>query len=389
LFSARVHHPEVKMPAPELGHLPIRAFILAGVLGIFACAPDQNPTGPTNSHNFTETTSGGYRAVFLPTLGGPNGEAYDLNSADWIVGQSQISDGINGFPGIFRATLWVNRVPRDLGTLGGSESRANAISESGRIVGEAQTSDGSLRPFIWTNGVMRNLGTLPGGQGGSANDINSNGVVVGWAWNASGDQRAFKWHRGVMTDLGTLGGSYSLAFGINSHGHIVGVAENAFGVSRAVLWKDGKTIVLPQLGSRDGPALPDNEAHAINDDGQIVGYSRNRDGLQRAVLWENGTIRDLGVLRGDLSGFAADINAAGHVVGVSNCGGPGCPNLPETRQRAFLWNGKMRNLGTKTPEPHLAWGINRDGDFVGRSLDPEADPELGDHRIRATLWTRE
>jgi probable HAF family extracellular repeat protein len=363
-----------------LAPVPIRPLVLAGVLGVFACAPDQNPTGPADSANFTATTSGGYRAIFLPTLGGPNGHAYDVNSADWIVGESQKDDGMNGFPGAFRATLWVNRRPRDLGTLGGSESRANAINESGKIVGEAQRSDGGLRPFLWTNGVMRDLGTLPGGQGGSAQAINSAGVVVGWAWNAAGDQHAFKWHRGVMTDLGTLGGAYSAAFGINSFGHIVGVAENAFGVFRAVLWKDGKKIVLPQLGSRHSGAHPDNEAHAINDDGQIVGYSRNRHGHQRAVLWENGTIRELGVLPGDLGSFAADINGAGRVVGHSHCGGFGCA-LPDEGSLAFLWNGQMRNLGAKAPKPNNAWGINRDGDVVGRSPHPEG--------WRATLWTRE
>ena len=371
------------MASRELGHPPIRAFVLAGVLGIFACGPDSDPTGPADSAGFTETTSGGYHAVFLPTLGGTNGEAYDLNSADWIVGQSETSDGI------FRATLWVNRRSRDLGTLGGSSSRANAISESGRIVGEASTSDGSLHPFLWTNGVMRDLGALPGGQGGSAQAINSAGVVVGWAWNAAGDQRAFKWHRGVMTDLGTLGGVTSAALGINSFGHIVGYAENAFGVFRAVLWKDGKKIVLPQLGSRHSRVHPDNEAHAINDDGQIVGFSRTREGEHHAVLWENGTIRDLGVLPGDHDSFAADINGAGHIAGHTSCtaGSIGCG--AESRDRAFLWNGQLRNLGPKAPIPNVAWGINRDNDIVGRSLHPEANPEFGDYRWRATLWTRE
>jgi probable HAF family extracellular repeat protein len=355
------------MATLESGHFSTRRLVLAGVmLGLFACAPDQEPTGPGESANLSEATSTAYQAVFLPTLGGTSGDAADLNAADQIVGQTETSDGF------FRATLWENRVPRDLGTLGGLHSRAYDISESGRIVGEAETSSGDPHAFLWTNGVMRDLGTL-GGRHSAAHGINSAGVVVGWANLPEGPQHAFKWERGVMTDLGTLGGRGSAALGINSFGHIVGYAENAFAVTRAVLWKDGRKIVLPHLGGRY------SQATAINDDGQIVGFSLTRDGRNHAALWENGTIRDLGVLPGDFESYAADINGAGQVVGHSDES-----NRVGSRTRAFWWIGGLRNLGPTAPIPHVAFGINKDGDIVGRSRHPTAE-----HQTRATLWTRE
>ena len=55
-----------------------------------------------------------------------------------------------------------------------------------------------------------------GGLSRDAYGINASGQVVGAASNSSGDARAFLYSNGVMTDLGILPGqSYSSAFGIN------------------------------------------------------------------------------------------------------------------------------------------------------------------------------
>src|SRR5262245_45113186 len=61
--------------------------------------------------------------------------------------------------------------------------------------------DGSRqRPFSYT---VTDLGTL-GGKGSVACGINSRGQVVGFSSIATGQLHAFLWSHGVMTDLGTL-----------------------------------------------------------------------------------------------------------------------------------------------------------------------------------------
>jgi probable HAF family extracellular repeat protein len=89
--------------------------------------------------------------------------------------------------------------------------------------------DMTHHPFLWQNGVMTDLGTLPGDVFASAHGINTKGQVVGGSGNASGNLRAFLWRDGVMTDLNTLnaGGSslfLLLAEDINARGQITGFA---------------------------------------------------------------------------------------------------------------------------------------------------------------------
>jgi probable HAF family extracellular repeat protein len=126
---------------------------------------------------------------------------------------------------------------QDLGTLG--ESMANRVSADGSVVvGDAYTS-GQWRAFRWTNGVMQDLGTLPGYDRSTAYGVSPDGsVVIGWAQNASGQSRAFRWTAaGGMQDLGTLGGLDSRVFGVSADGSVVvGRAENASGQPRAFRW---------------------------------------------------------------------------------------------------------------------------------------------------------
>ena len=83
--------------------------------------------------------------------------------------------------------------------------------------------------FLWQNGVMVDLGTLPGDFLSVANSINDVGQIAIQSCDASFNCRAAIWQGGVMTDLNTLipaSSKLSLrgAYWINARGQIAGPA---------------------------------------------------------------------------------------------------------------------------------------------------------------------
>jgi len=68
-----------------------------------------------------------------------------------VVGQSTTATGEG------RAFLWSNGVMRDIGALGGERSHASAVNDLKQIVGTSQLASGADRAFIWENGAMHEL----------------------------------------------------------------------------------------------------------------------------------------------------------------------------------------------------------------------------------------
>jgi uncharacterized membrane protein len=137
------------------------------------------------------------------------------------------------------------------------------------VVGWSQTKNGTLHPFLWQNGVMKDL--LAGSPGsGTAYAINAVGEVVGEKNN-----RAFHYSGGVLRilPLGTTGPS--VATGIRG-GRIVGtMAGGGFVVARGVVTR------LPLE-----PGASGNGARAINLSGMIVGSMANEDVVSvSAAMW--------------------------------------------------------------------------------------------------------
>jgi probable HAF family extracellular repeat protein len=98
--------------------------------------------------------------------------------------------------------------------------------------------------------------------------INGAGQIVGYYTNASGASRPFIWTSGILTDLGTLGGTGGEAFGINTPGQVVGqsnIAGDAY--HHATLWSVG---TVTDLGTFNQVCCSNSHANAINDTGQIV-----------------------------------------------------------------------------------------------------------------------
>lgn len=166
---------------------------------------------------------------------------------------------------------------RDLGNFGGTCTMATALNNHGQVVGSSNVSgDLYQRPFIWENGMLRDLGGSLGGNGAGATRINEKGEVTGSA-NLPGDQtfHATLW-RGVgqMTELGSVDNDpWAFGWAINDKTQVVGIsspASGTFDVSRAFLWEDGSLVDLNTLIPPNSP-LYLQYAYSINNRGEIAG----------------------------------------------------------------------------------------------------------------------
>jgi probable HAF family extracellular repeat protein len=223
----------------------------------------------------------------LPTLGGFQGFATEINDRGQIVGwaETPVHDPTCNTPQVlqFRAVLWEPKAgrKRQLPPLhGDSTSAATAINERGQVVGISGDCDVAVGRFsarhavIWQGGKVTELPNLGGTAWHTPMAINENGDVVGFSNppdNGDGEflAHALLWTRhGGITDLRTLpGDATSQALGINSKGQIVGISTG--NVNRAFLWQHG---VLTNLNNLKGDS-PDSlvSAQDINEAGQITG----------------------------------------------------------------------------------------------------------------------
>jgi probable HAF family extracellular repeat protein len=77
------------------------------------------------------------------------------------------------------AVLWEHGRITDLGTLGGTFSIALEINERGQVVGESKKESGLSGAFLWQDGTMVELGTVPDAGLNGATGINNRGQIVG------------------------------------------------------------------------------------------------------------------------------------------------------------------------------------------------------------------
>jgi probable HAF family extracellular repeat protein len=309
----------------------------------------------------------------------------------------------------------------EIGTLGGPNSGVSleptvrVLSSQGIVAGCAETptpdpNSQNPNPFLvqdpliqhtvqWKNGVLTDLGALPGGNNSCLDGlqqtaaISGNGLIVGASENGAVDPltgypevRAVLWKEGQIIDLGTLGGNESFAISVNNRGQVTGATADAipdplsffgFGTeTRAFLWHNG---VMQDLGTLGGP---DAFGIDINDRGQVFGVSylnstpNSTTGIPTVdgFLWENGTMADIPDPLGGTLVNPSHLNNKGQAVGNVSL-------LGDVEVHPFLWEkGMFTDLGTFGGTFGSATEVNEVGQVVGNATYP------GDTILRAFLW---
>jgi probable HAF family extracellular repeat protein len=353
---------------------------------IFAVAltvPAQDQESHNNDHRHHH-----YQLMQIPTLGGAETNFFDTptNNIAILNNRGSVSGGCAGTPlsDTYSSSYWWN-------------------------------SNGELcHAFVWQNGSLTDLGSLPGNNNSASTWISANGTVVGYSENGEIDPSvpdlpefsAVMWRDGEIKTLGSLpGGSYeSSAVSVNNRGQVAGVATNlvpdsnslafynpylwffvTYGYeTRAFIWDEKHGMQdLGTLGSGT-----DAEATQINERGQVIGnsYTSSAPGAcvtlfgpiplaMGAFIWDtNRGMVDLGGFGGTCT-TAAGINEGGQVVGVSSIAGDGYA-------RAFRWeNGSLRDLGGSLGGNNTgAIAISENGEAAGFAY------LHGETQLHATLW---
>ena len=293
-----------------------------------------------------------------PGLKGQNSQAFSVNAWGQVVGEAQ-TDSVDpqgedfcGFAALGLASssttclafVWQNGVMNPLPTLGGNNGVANQINSAGQTVGMAEKdkpdstcpSGGpqklEFKPVTWQNGTVRELPTYAGDPDGNAHAINDSGQSAGgsgvcaafnpiWLTNLQ-PLHALLWESGKIVDLGNLGGTGHgdgiMALNLNNHGQVIGSSDLQGDANfHAFLWT--RETGMQDLGTVQGDV--DSAAIGINDIGQIVGVSLDADFNPRAFLRQGQELIDLNTLVPAGSPLflasACSINTAGEIVGFA------------------------------------------------------------------------
>ena len=203
---------------------------------------------------FTWDPASGRIHPLPPLKGDAVSEAQDINERGDVVGVSGACGPVLSLPISNHAVLWRHgdSKPIDLGNLGGTiANTAYGVNDRDQVTGlSALRGNKTAHAFLWQNGKMTDLGTLPGDNLSSAAYANNAGQVLaesGTLARYPHGSRLTIWENAALTDLNALVRpslvAASIHWGwINQHGDISGQAYDR--VTGAL---------VPFLATRCGP----------------------------------------------------------------------------------------------------------------------------------------
>ncbi len=292
--------------------------------------------------------------IGIPGLGGPNSIAFGVNASGQAVGEAETNQrdptdadfcgfrayGLSTSDLVCAPFLWRKGVIARLPTLGGNNGTATQINRWGMAAGEAENTTldpdcphkRQFKPVTWVNGAIHELPTYPGDPDAVAYAINDNGQVVGSSGTCADFNPGLQlslhplhpilWEPdGSAIDLKGLGGTgygfANLAINLNNRGHVVGTSDLPGDVyGHAFLWS--RKAGIKDLGTLSGDVR--SGAVGINDWDTVVGLSLDPDFNARAFVWQNGVMHDLNSLVNTRDWYlttATSINNDGQIVGFA------------------------------------------------------------------------
>jgi probable HAF family extracellular repeat protein len=185
------------------------------------------------------------------------------------------------------------------------ETRVSDINASGDVTGAL-----GCKAVILHGDTVKNLGHFGSPFTCAAGvAINDSGQVTGHTGSANGRLTAFLYSDGVMIDLGALSDDRSTSgTAINNLGQAV-----SYGAGFGFLYSEGEML---EIETPDANIYP----WGINDLGQVVGQASPKDNRAYAFVYNEGEIFNLNDLVVDLPGWeylyiARDINMSGQIIG--------------------------------------------------------------------------